>query len=101
MKIVSKIFTVLLFIIFFGFALNNTESAKVQFFLDYSLKGPLALILMLFFIGGAILGIFAMLPTMFRYRRDLTKQKKHLVALELEMAQLKNENNRPPQPDSV
>ena len=47
------------------------------------------------------LGIFAMLPTMFRYRRDLTKQKKHLVALELEMAQLKNENNRPPQPDSV
>ncbi|PRC92533.1 LapA family protein [Solimicrobium silvestre] len=101
MKIISKIITVLLFVIFFGFALNNTESVTLRFFMGYEFPGPLVLMLLIFFIAGIVLGVFAMLPTLFRHRRDLSKHKKNLTAMEQEVTKLQTENSRPPQPDSV
>jgi uncharacterized integral membrane protein len=101
MNIISKIVAVLLFIIFFGFALNNTETVTLRFFLGYEFPGPLVLMLLIFFIAGIVLGVFAMLPTVFRHRRDLSKHKKNLSSMEQEMVKLQHENSRPPQPDSV
>ena len=101
MKIISKIVAVLLFIVFFGFALNNTETVTLRFFLGYEFPGPLVLMLLIFFIAGIVLGVFAMLPTLFRHRRDLSRHKKNLSLIEQEIVKLQNENNRPPQSDSV
>ena len=84
MKIISRIVTVLLFVVFFGFALKNTQEATLELFLDYHLRGPLVLLLLGFFVSGAILGVLAMAPTVFRYRRELAKQKKALTTLEKE-----------------
>jgi hypothetical protein len=42
-----------------------------------------------------------MLPTLFRYRRELGRQKKILVGMEQEKAQQLKERTLPPQPDSV
>lgn len=101
MKIISRIITVLLFILFFGFALNNTETVTLHFFRGYEFPGPLVLMLLIFFVAGIVFGVFAMLPTLFRHRRDLSKHKKSLTLMEQEVAKLNSENARPPQSDSI
>ena len=70
MKLVSRVIAVLLFIIFFGFALKNTQEVALRFFLDYEIRGPLVLMLLGFFAAGATLGVLALTPTVFRHRRD-------------------------------
>jgi len=101
MKIIFKVVTVLLFILFFGFALKNTETVTLHFFMGYEFPGPLVLLLLIFFISGIVFGVFAMLPTLFRYRRDLSKYKKDLTLMEQEVAELQSETNRPPQPGNI
>ncbi len=101
MKIISRIVAVILFIIFFGFALNNTDHVTLHLFMGYEFPGPLVLMLLIFFVAGTLLGVFAMLPTLFRHRRELSKHKKALVAKDQEIEKLHTEFNRPPQPDSV
>ncbi len=101
MKIISKIVLILLFVIFFGFALKNTETVTLHFYMGYEFPGPLVLMLLIFFISGIVFGVLAMLPTLFRHRRDLTRHKKSLASKELEVTQLQSEHKRQPQPDSV
>lgn len=101
MKIFFRIVAVLLFVVFFGFALKNTQEAALRFFFDYEIRGPLVLLLLAFFCGGAALGILAMTPTLFRYRRDLSRQKKTITTLEQEQEAQRAARMQPPQPDSV
>lgn len=82
MKIVSRIITALLFLLFFAFALKNTQDATLQFFLGYEFGGPLVVLLLGFFISGAVLGVLALTPTVFRYRRETARHKKTITALE-------------------
>lgn len=101
MKIIFRIVAAILFIVFFGFALKNTQEVALRFFFDYEVHGPLVLLLLAFFCGGAALGILAMMPTLFRYRRDLSKQRKTIAAMEQESAAQQLARVQPPQPDSV
>jgi len=101
MKIILRIVAVILFIIFFGFALKNTDQVTLHFFLGYEFPGPLVLMLLIFFVAGIAFGVFAMVPTLFRHRRDLSRYKKDLLSKEQEIQKLHTENSRPPQPDSV
>ena len=101
MKILFRIVAAILFIIFFGFALKNTQEAALRFFFDYEVRGPLVLLLLSFFAAGAVLGILAMIPTLFRYRRDLAKSRKAMAAMEQENEAKHLARVQPPQPDSV
>jgi lipopolysaccharide assembly protein A len=101
MKIVFRTIAVLLFVVFFGFALKNTQEVALRFFFDYEMRGPLVLLLLAFFGAGATLGIFAMIPTVFRYRRDLNRHKKAMSTMELEQEAQRVARAQPPQPDSV
>ena len=69
MKFLSRIVGIILFILFFGFALKNTHDVALRFFLGYEIHAPLVLMLLAFFGGGAVLGVLAMMPTVLRYRR--------------------------------
>jgi lipopolysaccharide assembly protein A len=82
MKYVFRTIAAILFLVFFGFALKNTQEAALSFFWGYEMRGPLVLLLLGFFVGGAVLGILAMLPTVFRYRRELAHHKRQLSTLE-------------------
>ena len=82
MTLISRIIAVLLFILFFSFALKNTHEVALHLFLQYSVRGPLVLMLLGFFMAGAALGILAMTPTVFRHRRETMKCKKELDACE-------------------
>ena len=80
MKFLSRIVGIILFILFFGFALKNTQEAALRFFLGYEVRAPLVLMLLAFFAGGAILGVLAMTPTVVRYRRNSDRQKSAVLA---------------------
>lgn len=84
MTLVFRIVAAAVFIILFAFALKNTHDAMLRLFLGYEIHAPLVLILLGSFIAGAVLGILAVSPTLFRYRRELSRQKKTVVALETE-----------------
>ncbi len=101
MKWISRIIWVAIFIVFFGFALKNTQEAELRFFFDYVARGPLVLLLLAFFAGGAALGVLAMTPALFRHRRELSKCRKSIEAMEKENEAQRLARLQPPQPDSV
>jgi uncharacterized integral membrane protein len=88
MKIISTVVGVILFILFFGFALKNTQEVDLHLFLNYELRGPLVLMLLAFFIAGAALGVLALTPTVFRHRREANKQKTTIQTLQTSVLQV-------------
>lgn len=97
MKFISTIVGVILFVLFFGFALKNTQEVDLHFFLNYELRGPLVLMLLVAFVSGAALGILAVTPTVFRQRRERTRQSRTIEELQ-NNARL---GASQPQPDGV
>ncbi|MES2831139.1 MAG: LapA family protein [Pseudomonadota bacterium] len=86
MKLLIRVVAAVIFVVFFGFALKNTQEAVLSFFLGYELRGPLVILLLGFFATGAVFGVLAMMPTVFRHRRDVTRYKKQLGVMEQEQA---------------
>ncbi len=84
MKVISRILSILLFVMFFGFALQNKSNIELHFFPGVTQTGPLVLFLLGFFVFGSILGVLAMAPSVFRYRRNVSKTKKALATMQKE-----------------
>ncbi|NVM78790.1 putative integral membrane protein [Duganella sp. SG902] len=97
MKFISTLIGFIIFVLFFGFALKNSQEVDLQLFLHYELRGPLVLMLLGFFVAGAVLGVLALTPTVFRHRREANKHKTTIHTLQASAQQA----NRQPQPDSV
>jgi uncharacterized integral membrane protein len=97
MKFISTIVGFIIFVLFFGFALKNSQEVDLQLFLHYELRGPLVLMLLGFFVAGAVLGVLALTPTVFRHRREANKHKTTINALQASALKA----NQQPQPDSV
>ncbi|GGX91480.1 DUF1049 domain-containing protein [Massilia dura] len=95
MKIISTVVGIVLFVLFFGFALKNTQEVDLHLFLNYELRGPLVLLLLAFFVAGAALGVLALTPSIVRQRREATRQKITIATLQSAALQV----NRAP--DSV
>ncbi|MFC5472718.1 LapA family protein [Paraherbaspirillum soli] len=101
MKIISRIISIVLFIVFFGFALQNKEIVDLQFFPGSTMAGPLVLFLLGFFLFGAILGVLAMTPSVFRHRRNASKTQKALTTIQKEQEAQRLAQSQAPQPDSI
>nr|WP_315398189.1 LapA family protein [uncultured Duganella sp.] len=97
MKFISTLIGIVLFVLFFGFALKNTQEVDLHFFLHYDLRGPLVLMLLGCFVAGAVLGVLALTPTVFRHRRETHKHKTTITTLQSSAQQV----NAQPQPDGV
>jgi uncharacterized integral membrane protein len=97
MKLVSTVVGFILFILFFGFALKNTQEVDLHFFLNYELRGPLVLMLLAFFVAGAAIGILALTPTVFRQRRQSSQHRNTIQALQ----SAAGTGSAQPQPDAV
>jgi uncharacterized integral membrane protein len=82
MKIISTLVGIVLFVVFFGFALKNTQEVDLHLFLNYELRGPLVLLLLAFFVAGAALGVLALTPSIVRQRREATRQKTTILTLQ-------------------
>ncbi|MDY7546769.1 LapA family protein [Glaciimonas sp. CA11.2] len=101
MKIISRVIAILLFLVFFGFALKNTQEVTLEFLLNYQIRGPLVLILLGFFGSGAILGVLAMAPAVFRHRRSASKSQKALASMQREREAQRLASAEAPPPDSI
>ncbi len=74
MQILVWTFRLLLFALFFGFALLNTERATVDFLLG-QWSAPMALIVLLFFGAGTLFGVLVVVPTVVRDKRELRRAR--------------------------
>jgi uncharacterized integral membrane protein len=64
----------LLFVLILGFALKNSHTAVFHSYLGYVWQAPLIVMLGLAFLLGALIGVLAVLPTLFRQRRELARR---------------------------
>ena len=64
----------LVFLLVLGFALKNSHSVTFNSYLGYVWQAPLIVMLGLAFVLGALTGVLALLPTLFRLRRELARK---------------------------
>jgi uncharacterized integral membrane protein len=79
-RIVRYVALIALFLLFFGFALKNTEPVTVRYFLGQEWRAALSLVLLVFFGAGAVLGVLASLTVAYRQRRELAQLRRRLAA---------------------
>lgn len=101
MKIISRLIAALLFVLFFGFALKNDQIVTLQYFFGYQQSAPLVIMLLSFFLAGAVLGILAMVPMVFRHRRDISRHRKTIAEIEKEREAARRAGTQAPQADSI
>ncbi len=70
-----------IFLLLLGFAVKNTDSVALRYFLGLEWHAPLVLMLLIFFTAGAALGISASLGMMGRQRREILGLKRELRGL--------------------
>jgi putative membrane protein len=87
MRYLSWLFKIILFLLLLGFAVKNTETAVLHYYLGYEWKAPLVLILLVFFCAGAAVGIIASLSYLFGQRREMLSLKRELRVKEQENRQ--------------
>ena len=78
MRYLSLISGLFLFLLALGFALKNTESVTLHYFLGYQWHAPLVLVLVTVFCLGAAAGIAALLGLVFRQRREIQKLSREI-----------------------
>lgn len=59
-----------------AFSLRNTDPVSLNFVLDHSWQAPLVVVLLVFFAGGALMGVISMSGLMFRQRREIARLKR-------------------------
>jgi putative membrane protein len=101
MKFIYRVITLILFIAFFGFAIKNDQIVELKYFFDYNQRAPLVILLLIFFLAGAFLGVLAMVPMVFRHKRDISRHKKTIAEIEKEKQAAQEAAQQAPQPDSV
>ena len=76
MRILLGVCRIAIFLVLLVFALENTEALSVRFVFDTAWQAPLVVVLLCFFAGGAVLGVFSLLGTIFRLRREIASLKR-------------------------
>ena len=65
---------ILVFLLVLGFALKNSQTAVFYSYLGYVWQAPLIVMLGLAFVLGVVTGGLALLPTLFRLRREAARR---------------------------
>lgn len=55
------------------FAVQNTEPVTLKFILEHNWQAPLVIVLLVFFSGGAVLGVLSVLGVIYRQRREISR----------------------------
>jgi lipopolysaccharide assembly protein A len=79
-KQLSWLLRALLFLAIFAFALMNTDTVRLRFFLGQVWEMPMILALLLFFAFGAAIGVLACLSRLFGQRRRIQRLERALRA---------------------
>lgn len=80
MRYLSWLLGVVLFLLALGFAIKNSDTATLTYYLGYQWQAPLVLMLLVFFCAGVAVGVAAVLGFVFRQRREILLLKRELRA---------------------
>ncbi len=58
------------------FSLRNTDPVTLNFVLDQYWQAPLVVVLLVFFAGGALMGVLSVSGLLFRQRREIARLKR-------------------------
>ncbi len=100
-KLLVRLITVALFIVFFAFALKNTDEVVLRLFWGAEAKAPLILLVLGFLLVGVASGGLARTGTLLRYRRDLARARSELDQHRKAAADSAAAREQPPAPDTL
>ena len=78
MRVLAWTLRIILFLALFLFALKNTDTVSLRLYFDQVWQAPLILVLLVFLVAGAAMGVLATLATVFRQRREIARLKREL-----------------------
>ncbi len=78
MRFISWLFWAVLFVVALLFAITNTAVIDLNFFGNLGWRAPLIVFLLIAFVAGAATGLLAIVPTLFRQRREIARLRKDL-----------------------
>jgi uncharacterized integral membrane protein len=67
-----------LFLLLLGFAVKNDQPVVLRYFFGYEWQTSLVVVLLCFFTLGVVLGLLAVLASLFSQRRELSAVKREL-----------------------
>jgi lipopolysaccharide assembly protein A len=76
MRIIIGALWLVLFLVLFAFAVNNTAVTDLRFFAGMGIKAPLIALLLAFFIGGFAFGFIALMPAWVRQRVEIRRLRR-------------------------
>ena len=82
MRLLLWLFRAFIFFTLFAFALNNQHDAGVRWFFGYEWRAPMVFIVLAAFALGCAFGVFAMVPSWWKHRRDARRAPDALPAAE-------------------
>ena len=101
MKLLIRLLSIALFIVFFDFALKNTDEVVLSLFWNSKASAPLILLLLGFLLLGLVIGVLAMVSTLLRYRRELLALRRESEQQKQSAADLAKVRSQPPAPESL
>ncbi|HMV53120.1 MAG TPA: LapA family protein [Rhodocyclaceae bacterium] len=82
MRLLIWLLRIVVFLLLLAFLSRNSGPVEVRLFLDSSWQLPLAMLMLLFFAVGVLLGASATMATGLRQRREVVKLKARLRQIE-------------------
>jgi len=78
MRYLSWLLRAALFILLLGLAIKNNQPVTLRYFFNYEWQSTQAIVLLVFFAAGALIGVFAMLISFMKQRREIARLKREL-----------------------
>jgi uncharacterized integral membrane protein len=76
MRVVTWTVRLAVFLLLAAFAAKNADPVTLRFYFDLAFTAPLVVLLLGFFVAGALFGMLALLGTVLRQRRDIGALKR-------------------------
>jgi uncharacterized integral membrane protein len=81
MRYLIRAVWLVVFLVLFAFAVANTGTSELRFYGDFVWRAPLVVLLLVFFIGGFVFGVLALLPGLVRMRMELRRLRRAAVVV--------------------
>ncbi|MFC3531052.1 lipopolysaccharide assembly protein LapA domain-containing protein [Vogesella facilis] len=78
MRYLFRLFELLLLVLLVAVTVQNSTVVEFKLFFGHSWQVPLILLLLIFFVAGAVIGLLATFAYSLRVRRELSQLKKEL-----------------------
>ena len=90
MRLLTWAVRLVVFVLLLAFAAKNVQPVTLRFYFDLVWQAPLIVVLFVFFAGGALFGVLALVVPLLRQRREIALLRKRIPP---------EEPGHPPVPD--